>query len=86
MLAEPIVIPTKHRRLDVTVTAFFNESESPPIAALLDRYAFSSQRVELRYVDPNAEPAALSLSALFLAVYHGRWLNIAGAAAGSPRG
>ncbi len=42
---------------DVHITAFFNESESPPIAALLDRYAFASDRVKLRWVDPNAEPA-----------------------------
>ena len=41
---------------DVQITAFFNESESPPIAGLLDRYSFASERVKLRYVDPNAEP------------------------------
>ncbi len=41
---------------DVQITAFFNESESPPIAGLLDRYAFASERVKLRYVDPNSEP------------------------------
>ena len=41
---------------DVEITAFFNESESPPIAGLLDRYAFASERVKLRYVDPNSEP------------------------------
>jgi len=41
----------------VSIAVFFNESESPPIAALLDRYAFASERVKLRYVDPNAEPA-----------------------------
>ena len=41
---------------DVQITAFFNESESPPIAGLLDRYSFASKRVKLRYVDPNSEP------------------------------
>ena len=41
---------------DVQITAFFNESESPPIAGLLDRYSFASERVKLRYVDPNSEP------------------------------
>ncbi|MCA9504859.1 MAG: GldG family protein [Myxococcales bacterium] len=42
---------------DVSITAFFSESEAPPIQALLDRYAFASDRVTLRFVDPNAEPA-----------------------------
>lgn len=42
---------------DVSITVFFNESESPPIAALLDRYDFASEHVKLRYVDPNSEPA-----------------------------
>ncbi len=42
---------------DLSITVFFNASESPPIAALLDRYAFASDRVRLRYVDPNSEPA-----------------------------
>lgn len=41
---------------DVTVTVFFTEAESPPIAALLDRYAYASDRVKLRFVDPNAAP------------------------------
>jgi len=41
---------------DVEITAFFNESESPPIAGLLDRYVFASERVKVRYVDPNSEP------------------------------
>lgn len=44
---------------DVSITVFFNESDSPPIAALLDRYDFASERVKLRYVDPNAEPALI---------------------------
>ena len=42
---------------DVDITVFFNESESLPIASLLDRYAFASERIKLRYVDPNTEPA-----------------------------
>ena len=44
---------------DVEITAFFSESESPPIAGLLDRYVFASERVKLRYVDPNAEPGLI---------------------------
>jgi ABC-type uncharacterized transport system involved in gliding motility auxiliary subunit len=42
---------------DVHVTAFFTEAESPPIRDLLDRYAFASDRFDLRFVDPNAAPA-----------------------------
>lgn len=42
---------------ELAITAFFNEAESPPIASLLDRYDFASDRVRLRYVDPNVEPA-----------------------------
>ena len=42
---------------DISITVFFNESESRSIAAILDRYAFASERVKLRFVDPNAEPA-----------------------------
>lgn len=41
---------------ELSITAFFNETESPPVASLLDRYDFASERVRLRYVDPNAEP------------------------------
>lgn len=41
---------------DVTITGFFSEMQSPEVAALLDRYAFASERVEVRYVDPNDEP------------------------------
>lgn len=44
---------------DVEITAFFNESESPPIAGLLDRYVFASERVKVRYVDPNSEPGLI---------------------------
>jgi ABC-type uncharacterized transport system involved in gliding motility auxiliary subunit len=40
----------------VTITAFFNESEAPPIRDLLDRYDFASEKIELRFVDPNAAP------------------------------
>jgi ABC-type uncharacterized transport system involved in gliding motility auxiliary subunit len=40
----------------ISITAFFAESEAPPIRDLLDRYAFASERVELRFVDPNAAP------------------------------
>jgi ABC-type uncharacterized transport system involved in gliding motility auxiliary subunit len=40
----------------VSITAFFAESEAPPIRDLLDRYAFESDKVDLRFVDPNAAP------------------------------
>ena len=41
---------------DVTMTGFFSEMQSPEAAALLDRYAFASGRVSIRYVDPNEDP------------------------------
>jgi len=41
---------------DVTMTGFFSELQSPEAAALLDRYAFASDRVSIRYVDPNDDP------------------------------
>ena len=41
---------------EVSITAFFTESEAPPIRDLLDRYAYASERIDLRFVDPNAEP------------------------------
>ncbi|HIF93580.1 MAG TPA: hypothetical protein EYQ60_10720 [Myxococcales bacterium] len=41
---------------DVSITAFFLEAEAPPIRDLLDRYAFASERVDLRFIDPNAAP------------------------------
>ena len=41
---------------DVTMTGFFSELQSPDAAALLDRYAFASDRVTIRYVDPNDDP------------------------------
>jgi ABC-type uncharacterized transport system involved in gliding motility auxiliary subunit len=40
----------------VSITAFFAESEAPPIRDLLDRYAFESEQVELRFLNPNAAP------------------------------
>lgn len=40
----------------ITFMAFFSESEAPPIAFLLDRYDHESDRIELRYVDPNSAP------------------------------
>ena len=40
----------------ITITAFFSESEAPEVGSLLDRYAFASPRVDLRFVDPNAAP------------------------------
>lgn len=41
---------------DVSITAFFIESEAPPVRDLLDRYAYASDRIKLRFVDPNAAP------------------------------
>ena len=41
---------------DVSITAFFTESEAPPVRDLLDRYAYASDRIDLRFVDPNAAP------------------------------
>jgi ABC-type uncharacterized transport system involved in gliding motility auxiliary subunit len=41
---------------DVTITAFFTESEAPPVRDLLDRYAYTSERIDLRFVDPNSAP------------------------------
>jgi ABC-type uncharacterized transport system involved in gliding motility auxiliary subunit len=41
---------------DVTITAFFTESEAPPVRDLLDRYAYVSERIDLRFVDPNSAP------------------------------
>jgi len=41
---------------DVSIIAFFTESEAPPVRDLLDRYDYASERIELRFVDPNAEP------------------------------
>lgn len=41
---------------DVEITAFFTESEAPPIRDLLDRYAYASDRIDLHFVDPNSAP------------------------------
>ena len=43
----------------VTITAFFNESEAPPIRDLLDRYDYASDRIDLRFVDPNSAPGLI---------------------------
>ena len=40
----------------VSITAFFTESEAPPVRDLLDRYAYASDRVDLRFIDPNSAP------------------------------
>lgn len=42
---------------DVSITAFFTVSEAPPVRDLLERYAHRSDRIHLRFVDPNAAPA-----------------------------
>lgn len=41
---------------DVTITAFFGELESPSLASALDAYRYESDRVSVRYVDPNDDP------------------------------
>lgn len=41
---------------DVTITAFFGELESPALASVLDAYVYESDRVKVRYVDPNDDP------------------------------
>jgi ABC-type uncharacterized transport system involved in gliding motility auxiliary subunit len=40
----------------VEITAFFSESEAPPIRDLLGRYEYASDPIDLRFVDPNAVP------------------------------
>ena len=40
----------------MTFTAFFSERTNVEVRDLLERYAFASQRVELRFVDPNQRP------------------------------
>ncbi len=55
---------------DIGVMAFFRESDNPPTRDLLDRYRYASDRIDLRFVDPNAEPAlveALGISSQDLA-------------------
>ena len=49
---------------DVTITAFFERSEVPEVAALLDRYAYASDRIEVVYVDPNSAPLLVEKLAL----------------------
>ncbi|MBK7950313.1 MAG: GldG family protein [Deltaproteobacteria bacterium] len=45
---------------DVAITAFFAESEAPPVRDLLDRYAFENrERVELTFVEPNDAPGMI---------------------------
>lgn len=42
---------------DLEITAFFAESEAPPVRDLLDRYVFANrERIELSFVEPNAAP------------------------------
>jgi ABC-type uncharacterized transport system involved in gliding motility auxiliary subunit len=41
---------------DVSITAFFTEAEAPEIRDLLDRYGYASERINLRFIDPNAAP------------------------------
>ncbi|MBY0399415.1 GldG family protein [Myxococcota bacterium] len=45
---------------DVQITAFFAESEAPPVRDLLDRYAFENpEKVELSFVEPNDAPGMI---------------------------
>lgn len=41
---------------EVTITGFFSELDSPEVVALLERYAFATERLDVRYVDPNEDP------------------------------
>ncbi len=45
-------------RLDgpITFVAFFQQTEVPAVSALLERYVFASDWIELRFVDPNSKP------------------------------
>ena len=45
---------------DVSMTALFTEAEAPAVRDLLDRYDFSSDRISLRFVDPNAAPGLVA--------------------------
>jgi ABC-type uncharacterized transport system involved in gliding motility auxiliary subunit len=40
----------------VVIRAFFQQSELPEIAALLDRYAYEGEHVDVEFVDPNSVP------------------------------
>ncbi|MFP6654903.1 MAG: DUF4350 domain-containing protein [Myxococcota bacterium] len=55
---------------DVSITALFTEAEGPAVRDLLDRYAHESNRIRLRFVDPNSVPglvASLEISSEELA-------------------
>lgn len=41
---------------DVVLRAFFDRSEVPDVAALLDRYAYASDRIDVVFIDPNSSP------------------------------
>ena len=41
---------------EIQLTAFFSEQDSPVVRDLLDRYEAVSDRVELRFIDPNRRP------------------------------
>lgn len=41
---------------DLELTAFFREQDQPIIRDLLERYAYASPRLRLRFVDPNQRP------------------------------
>ncbi len=44
---------------DVSITAFFTELDAPSVRDRLDRYAYASERIKLRFVDPNAAPGLI---------------------------
>ncbi len=41
---------------EVELTAFFREQDSPVVRDLLERYAFASSGLSLRFIDPNQRP------------------------------
>ena len=44
---------------EAEITAFFSELDAPPARDLLDRYAYASELVKLRFVDPNVQPGVV---------------------------
>jgi len=49
---------------DVQLTAFFKERDSVAVRDLLDRYAHASERLSVRFVDPNVRPDLVEAHAL----------------------
>lgn len=63
-LTEQSVLLLGRLESDVGITAFFQRSEIPDVSALLDRYEYESDRVRVRYVDPNSAPLLIDELAL----------------------